>query len=427
MPPLDAQMLESLEAIDATLAGEAVDPRHAELAELALLLRAERPEVSMAMAAELDQRVRERFAPRPAALPAVRRSRRRWLYAPAIGLAASVVIAVVIVVSSGPGPTGIYASSSSAASSPAATTPIRAAAGAAVRHIAKPSAEALAVPRAGTPSPTALAGSHVANPSLAALATSQSVNSVASGAVAAPLSQAAIVSPPPNGRKIVQAAQLALITSASRIDTVAQEVFNVAGRENAIVQNSSVTQGAGGYAQFQLSIPSGSLGQAMALLSTLPYAHVSSRTDTSQDVNNQYVGDVNRLADARALRTALLKQLANAVTTAQVDSLTAQIHDAEASISSDEATLRGLSHQIDFSQVTVTVNSGATPVPVAHTSRGFTLSRAAHDAGRVLTVAAGVALIGLAALVPFALLTALGWWVRTLMIRRRREHALDLV
>jgi hypothetical protein len=189
-----------------------------------------------------------------------------------------------------------------------------------------------------------------------------------------------------------------------------------------------VTQGAGGYAQFQLSIPSGSLAQAMALLSTLPYAHVSSRTDTSQDVNNQYVGDVSRLADARALRTALLKQLANAVTTAQVDSLTAQIHDAEASISSDEATLRGLNHQVDFSQVTVTVNSGAVPVPVTHTGgKGFTLAKAAHDAGRVLTVAAGVVLIGLAALVPFALLVALGWWVRSLVIRRRREHALDLV
>jgi hypothetical protein len=47
----------------------------------------------------------------------------------------------------------------------------------------------------------------------------------------------------------------------------------------------------------------------------------------------------------------LLKQLANATTAAQIQSLTAQIHDAEASISSDEATLRALNNQIDFSKV----------------------------------------------------------------------------
>ena len=80
----------------------------------------------------------------------------------------------------------------------------------------------------------------------------------------------------------------------------------------------------------------------MASLSRLQYAHVASRTDTTQDVNDTYVSVQHRLADARALRTALLKQLANAATQQQIDSLTAQIHDAEASIASDQATLRGL-------------------------------------------------------------------------------------
>jgi hypothetical protein len=164
----------------------------------------------------------------------------------------------------------------------------------------------------------------------------------------------------------------------------------------------------------------------MADLATLQYAHVSSQTSTSQDVNDQYLADVRALADARALRTSLLKQLANASTQAQIDSLTARIHDAEASISSDEATLRRLNHQVGYSQVSVSIGAGAVPVPVNHGS-GFTLSKAAHDAGRVLTVAAGVALIGLAALVPLGLVTALAWWLRTIVVRRRREHALDLV
>ena len=166
----------------------------------------------------------------------------------------------------------------------------------------------------------------------------------------------------------------------------------------------------------------------MAALSSLRYARVSSRTDTTQDVNDQYQSDVRALADARALRTSLLKQLAAATTQTQINSLTAQIHDADASISSDEATLRSLGHRIDYSQVTLTINGGPLPVPVQSGSGGgFTLHKAAHDAGRVLTVAAGVALIALAALLPIGLLGALGWWVATAVRRRRREHALDIV
>ena len=200
------------------------------------------------------------------------------------------------------------------------------------------------------------------------------------------------------------------------------------GRQNGIVSNSNVTSGTtSGYAQFELSIPSGSLPQTMAALSTLQYAHVASRTDTTQDVNDQYQADVRALADARALRTSLLKQLANATTQTQIDSLNARIHDAEASISSDEATLRRLSHQVSFSQVTLTINAGSTPVGASPGGGGFGFGKAAHDAGRVLTVAAGVALIVLAALVPLALIAALAWWIATLVRRRRREQALDAI
>ncbi|MBV9803936.1 MAG: DUF4349 domain-containing protein, partial [Solirubrobacterales bacterium] len=118
-------------------------------------------------------------------------------------------------------------------------------------------------------------------------------------------------------------------------------------------------------------------------------------------------------------------QLASATTTEQVDSLNAQLHDAEASISSDEATLGRLNHQVGFSSLGLQI-SAQTPPPVAQPS-GFGVGRAAHDAGRVLTVAAGVALIAIAGLTPVALLAALIWWVGAALRRRRREQALDSV
>ena len=60
---------------------------------------------------------------------------------------------------------------------------------------------------------------------------------------------------------------------------------------------------------------------------------------TTQDVTNQFRVDQRRLADDRALRTALLKQLASAVTQVEIDSLNARIHDAAQAISSDESTI----------------------------------------------------------------------------------------
>ena len=76
----------------------------------------------------------------------------------------------------------------------------------------------------------------------------------------------------------------------------------------------------------------------MAALSRLHGAAVVSRTDASQDVTGQLGGAGRRLAEARALRTSLLRQLAAATTTTAIDSLKAQIRDADASISSDLAT-----------------------------------------------------------------------------------------
>ncbi len=69
--PLSPEIATALMAVDATLAGEPVDPEYAELAELALILRRDRPRTSDAFTARLDERVERRFArPAPAARPA---------------------------------------------------------------------------------------------------------------------------------------------------------------------------------------------------------------------------------------------------------------------------------------------------------------------------------------------------------------------
>ena len=422
--PVGPEIGAALAAIDTTLAGEPVDPSHAELAELALILAAERPQPTPAFTSALDRRVAARFAGEGRHGSGGWWPGRRWLFAPAAGLAAVMAVAVVVVLgASGSGPVGSSALNATASATHAAGSTAAGSAGSTVARAAVP-AEKLAPSTFGSATTPGSGGSAASSRSSSVAAGTP----LAPGTLGAGGQNAPAPVPTPNGRKIVQSAQLALNAPANRIDDVAQQVFDVVGTEQGIVNRSTVTAtgNPAGYAEFELSVPSASLSDAMTALSRLRYASVVSRTDATQDVNGQFNAASRRLADARALRTSLLKQLAAAVTQTQIDSLTAQIHDAEASISSDQAALGRLNHQINYSQITLTINAvSPAPAPVAGGS-SFTIGRAAHDAGRVLTVAAGVALIALAALVPLALLGAVAWWLGLSVRRRRRQQALDL-
>jgi hypothetical protein len=430
--PIDPEVAASLDAIDAVLAGEPVGAEYAELAEIALLLTAERPPVPPEFAQRLDRRVDRRFATAVAPVAKQPRRRRRsagfWQVAGSLsaGVAALVGIAVVL-----GGHNGSSSESSSSSSVGLVAKPTTSAggggstAGAAASSAAGSAAGSAS---AGTQPHRNAAAPNSAQKSAVPLTAASGTASTPSQALSAPSFGAPTLQPPTSGRKVVQSAQLQLGAPANRIDDVAQEVYDVVGSLNGTVENSTVTQtgGSDGSANFQLSVPSGSLGQAMSRLSSLNYASVLSRTDASQDITDQYGAAKRALADARTLRTSLLKQLADATTTEQIDSLKAQIRDAEASISSDQATLNRLNHQVGFSQVAVQIGARSTPKPVAHhSSGGFGIGRAVHDAGRVLTVAAGVALIALAAITPVALVAALLWWVGAAVRRRRREQALD--
>jgi Domain of unknown function (DUF4349) len=405
----DAETI-ALEVIDATLAGEAVEPEYADLAELTLILAGQRPVPSTEFAAALDSRVTRRFA-QPVSDPA-RRARRRWLFAPGVALAAAAATAVVVVVSSGNGFNGgsSEAISSAAGSSAAASKPLQADRSGPQRTSSGGALSLRAASGTKTPpssTPTSAAGSNNAL------------------SLASSTAQPSAPVPSTQGRQVVQSAQLSLSTNPDNVDAVAQQVFNVVAAQNGFVKSSQVT--ASGYAQFELSVPSSHLGQTMAALSRLHGAHVVARTDSTQDITQQVGGAGMRLADARALHAALLRKLAAATTTAEIDSVKARIAAVEATIARDRTRLRSLHRQVNFSSIAVTINAAMVPVHKGSSGGSFTIGKALHDAGRVLVVAAGVGLITLAVLVPVGLVIAVILWVAYAIRRRRREHALDLV
>jgi uncharacterized protein DUF4349 len=411
MHPFDDNETISLEVIDATLAGEAVQPEYAELAELTLILAGQRPVPDGDFTAALDDRVARRFE-RPSS-PTPRRVRRRWLFAPGAALGALAAVVAVIVVAGGSGFNGEGSSVSSSAASSAGVT-----AGVGSRVTSTPHRTAKLGPvKSGSPG------------AASAPAAAQSSPSSSAGAQNQTLTPAAAPVPSTSGRQIVQSAQLSLSTKPSNVDGVAQQVFNVIAAQNGVVRSSQVTaaNNANGYAQFELSVPSSNLGQTMAALSRLHDSNVVSRTDATQDITQQVGGVGMRLADARALHTALVRKLAAATTTTEIDGLNAQIGAVEARIARLQGSLRSLHRKVNFSDISLTINAASVPGHPVSSGGGFTLGKAAHDAGRVLVVAAGVALITLAVLVPLGMVLAFALWIAHAIRRRRREQALDLV
>jgi Domain of unknown function (DUF4349) len=238
--------------------------------------------------------------------------------------------------------------------------------------------------------------------------------SAAAGELAAPAA-----SVPAGARKVERNTQLALSTARADVQDVADNVVATTQRFGGIVDSSQTsTSDTEASATFALRIPTARLDEAVAALSKL--AHVSSLQQGSTDITGSFVSVEARLRDARAERRALLRALAKATTTQEIDAIKLRLRDNRSQNALLKGELNALRRRADLARVDVTVAGNG------HTSTGggWTPKDAAHDALRVLEVAAGVLLIGLAAGVPPALLLAAAGLGARAARRRRREAAL---
>jgi hypothetical protein len=219
-------------------------------------------------------------------------------------------------------------------------------------------------------------------------------------------------------------AQLTLGTDAGQVQQIADDVFGVVGRYDGIVLSSSVEDGAEGDAgaSFQLLIPSPRLSDALADLSQI--AEVRSREESSLDITAPVVTVGEHLRDSRAEVAGLLKQLANADTDEERASVEQQLRFQRTRVAALRSRLNSLHRRANLSRVSLEVVTGDAATFPGTGSDDWTIGDALHDAGRILAVAAGVTLIGLAVLGPIALLALLAWLIGRSWIRTSRERAL---
>ncbi|MGO9320205.1 MAG: DUF4349 domain-containing protein [Solirubrobacteraceae bacterium] len=222
------------------------------------------------------------------------------------------------------------------------------------------------------------------------------------------------------GRVQQLAASISLSAAPANVQAISDGVARLAVRAEGFVESShvQVQQHGSSEAALTLRLPSARLSAALAAIGRL--APVSAESQSLQDITNAYDAARQRLADATAERQALLRALARATTEGEIDSLRERLSQARGAIAQARSSLQAVSQRASTAEVEVTVLGDSHA-----TSEGLTLHRGLHDAGRVLTVALVVLLIGAAALVPLALLLAAATVAHRAWRRHSRERVLQ--
>lgn len=389
---LDPAVAAELEALDAALAG---DPADAELTLVVAEARASAPRMSPAFAARLEAAVDEGFATSSSSPSPARPARPAWLrrppLMPALGGLAAVLLALAVTVSAIDG-----GSRGDDGAIPISSSPGSAESTAGAGVVADRDASA--------------------KDATASVAAPQGVVAPAAGQTAADLAQ----------RRVQRAADLTISTPIAELQDTSDAVVRTADRLGGYVQRSDVSAGGRrGQATFDLRIPADRLDEALATLSRL--GHVRARTQQSEDITARFTSARSRLHDARAERQALLRALATATTSQEIESLQARLDIQRSRIAAAKGDLFAARRAADLARVGVTVlgvSGGDESGGGAGGGEPWTPARALDDAVDVLSVAAGVLIVGLAGAIPaalLALLAALAWRVHR---RRSRELAL---
>jgi hypothetical protein len=392
-----------LAALDDALAGRPVDPDLADLAELAVALRDERPAPDPAFTRRLDSRVERGF---PRAAKARKRRGIKWprVTLPALGVAASVLLVVGIATTLPKGGDDQSASSGGGSSSGTSAT----------TEQATPSDTGSEPSGAAKSAPSSSGGGS---------ATSDSASSPPRPAIAP------LPTPPPNPgadrrthRSVERSAELVLAAPPREIDRAAAEILRVTDDLGGYVVSSSVSSNSSG--QFELRVPERRLQSALSRLSRV--AKVRERTQNAQDITGAVVSVSTRLKDARSERRSLLRQLAKATTPNQTASIRARLRLVSGEIAGYKRDLSRVKSRASRSTIAVTLVADS-KAAAGHDGGGWSPGDALDDAVRILEVTAGVLLVAFALLLPLGLVGLLVWLAARQAAQRRRERALDAV
>lgn len=225
-------------------------------------------------------------------------------------------------------------------------------------------------------------------------------------------------------RAVERSATLVLGAAPGDVADDSAQVFEVVHAHDGIVMRSSTHEGEPGRAgaTFELLIPSAKLGDALAELSAID--EVRSRHEATADITAPTVNVTELLRDSKARIDSLLGQLESAETESEREAVETELRQERRHRARLRSQLQNLQRRADYSRVLVRIETGAKE---DSGSGGGTwgVDDALGDAGRILAIAAAVAVVSLAILGPIALIALLAWLTHRAWVRRERRRVLS--
>lgn len=220
-------------------------------------------------------------------------------------------------------------------------------------------------------------------------------------------------------RDIERSAEIGLLADPADVSSDSARVFSAVHDVHGIVLHSTTTSGKHAGASFDLLIPGTRLGDALAAFSAIDEVHV--RHEATADVTAPTVSVSKELRYSKAWADRLQRQLSSTESELEREDIEAELHSVRHHATQLRAQLTRLHRRTTLSRVSLRIESSA-----SQSSDGtWGIGDAFHDAGRILGIAAGVTLLGLAVAAPLALLCLLALLARRHWLRTRRERALD--
>ncbi|HEX2392208.1 MAG TPA: DUF4349 domain-containing protein [Solirubrobacterales bacterium] len=222
-------------------------------------------------------------------------------------------------------------------------------------------------------------------------------------------------------RDVERSASIVLGADPADVAGDAARVSETVHANGGIVLRSSISNGSAAHvgASFLLLVPSAHLDDTMAAFAQID--EVRLRNEGSLDITAPTVDLSEQIKDSQARIDGLLAQLATAETESAREAVEAELSSERHRHAALRSRLTNLHRRAHFSRVSLRIESGSAP---ASPGGGWGVGDALDDAGHVLSVAAGVALVGLAVLAPAALIALLVWLAHRAWLRRSRARAL---
>ncbi len=226
------------------------------------------------------------------------------------------------------------------------------------------------------------------------------------------------VAPGEDVRRIERSAQLTLASDPDEFDRIADAVFRTADRRDGFVLQSSFSQGEKGFSNgfFDLRVPSQQLQPTLNELSRL--ATVRARSESGTDVTGSFVSTRDRLRNARALRTSLLRRLELAETDRAARALQRRLEIVGNRITGLRAELRGVRERTEYATVLVELVDEDAGAVTGETDEALDDAVGSLEDILNFLIRAG------AILLPLGLLGLVGWLIASRTRRRARERSL---